>query len=190
MGFWQGLGRMIAGEPVYQASDKPREDGDKADRVDWQESVLPDDSDHAQPGDDAPQDVPPPVNDPYHDDSGQKIIPEVSVGRCETHVSGDTIELWIVIKNDSAFEIMLEKIVIFGTTMQLNRFMKPGEDREMMVYRGRPLKNGSYTKAQIMYKLAETGDYFCADQEIRYTVEHDGDYVVDEMHLIRPIHDR
>ncbi len=189
MSFWKAMGRMIAGQPVYQQTDKPVESARDEDAKNWQEGILPDDSDHVQPGDDVTQDVKPQDTAPFTTQNGQKIIPEIRVGRCETHLSGDNIELWIVIKNTSEVEIMLDKIVMLGRTTELDRFMKPSEDREFMVYRGPKLKNGSYTKAQIMYKLVATGDYFCADQEVRYHVESDGDYVVDELHLIHPIRD-
>ncbi|MGB3023702.1 MAG: hypothetical protein WBB39_02740 [Candidatus Saccharimonadales bacterium] len=193
MGFWQGLGRMIAGQPVYQADDRSRDTSAREEQRDhWQDSILPDEN-QSRPSDDVAQDVKPQddqatANDHYTA-SGEKIIPEVSVGRCETHEHGDDIELWIVIANDSAVEVMVDKITMLGTTAELNRFMKPGEEREFMVYRGDKIKKGNYTKAQIYYRAQMTGDYFCADQQIIYRAQSDGDYQVDELRLIRPIHD-
>lgn len=194
MGFWKGLGRMVAGQPVYQAGDASKDPGAKEEWQDhWQDSILPDES-QARPADDVAQDVKPQdsqsvQDDPYRTATGQKVIPEVIIKRCVTHENGDDIELWMTFVNDSPLEIVLDKIALLGVTTQFDHHMRAGEERDHMVYRGDKLKNGNYTKAQIYYRVQATGDYFCADQQIMYEAQSDGDYQVDELRLIRPVHD-
>ncbi len=194
MGFWQGLQRMISGQPVYQEQDlrQTRRAGDDDEDL-WEGRTITD-KNTAQPTDDVAQDVKPQddleqPSDNLHTSTGEKIIPEVSAGECETHVSGDHREIWIKLSNDSPVDLLFEKMYFLGQTVRVDHYMRSGEEREFKVYSGPILKNGAYTKASLYYKIVQNTDYFQADFEVRYHCESDGEYEVTQLKLIPPIRD-
>ena len=126
-------------------------------------------------------------DNPFYD-AGRKIIPEIEVVRLEPHESGNNLELWAHIKNLSQFEIEVTKIAILGQTNTIGRFLDPGEQHEVRIYRGTIPTNEGYKKCEISFKLVRSGDYFCADHRIDYDFE-DGKYIPTELHVIHPIRD-
>ena len=124
---------------------------------------------------------------PYYD-GGRKIVPEIEVTRLEPHESGDNLELWAHIKNNSSFEVEISKVAILGQINTVGRFLDANEQYEVRIYRGKIPTNDGYKKCEIYFKLVETGDYFCADHRIDYDYD-DGRYVPNELHVIHPIRD-
>ncbi|HET7630572.1 MAG TPA: hypothetical protein VFK03_04325, partial [Candidatus Saccharimonadales bacterium] len=123
------------------------------------------------------------------DERGRKIIPEVQVIRCQYHLSGQNLEVSAFIRNNSDIQVELNKVNVFGRLLQLDRWLKPGEEHETVVYRGPLLKADAYRVAELYYKDCGSGDYFCALHQVEYRREADGSFLPHGFHLIHPIKD-
>ncbi len=139
--------------------------------------------------DTVPQEV-----DLYKQANGQKIIPTVSIERVESHLSDDMrrVEVWATVKNHSDFDVELTRVNFWRLHTNPGRFLKPGEGYEIRIYAGETRHDDAEHKAELQYKIVQTGDYFQADHRIDYHYERDGDdefYVPEEMRLIVPIRD-
>ena len=132
--------------------------------------------------------------DPYRAANGHKIIPVVSIERVESHLSNDMkhVEIWATAKNHSDFEIELTRVNLWRQHSSPGRFLKPGEGYEIRMYAGETRTDDAEHKAEVQYKIVQTGDYFQADYRIDYRSEHEGDndfYIPEEMKLIEPVRD-
>ncbi|HET8690439.1 MAG TPA: hypothetical protein VFL81_03295 [Candidatus Saccharimonadales bacterium] len=123
------------------------------------------------------------------DEQGRKIIPEVQIVRLQPHLSGEHLEASAFVRNNSAIEVELDKVNIFSQTLRLDRWLKPGEEHETVVYRGPRLRSSGYTLAEIYYKDCDSGDYFCARHQLDYRQEADGSFLPHSCHLLHPIKD-
>lgn len=136
----------------------------------------------------------PTKGDPFHDQSGRKIVPEVEIEHIEAHESDDRkhLELWAHLKNHSVFEVEVTRVNCLRQHIEPKRFMRPGEVHEVRIYQGGMPKNDAEHKCEVQYKLCDNGDYFQADHVIRYHYERDDDgeyYLPERIELIRPIRD-
>jgi hypothetical protein len=187
MGFFEGLGRMIKGEPVFQESDNPTASthvgAPQEPHIEDSSSVLP--SEPIQGAPIAPKPVE--IADPYVKD-GRKITPEVLCENVDWNENGENREIYVRFSNRGATAAFLDKVSLLGQTTELNYTLAPGGERDFRVYNGEKLKSRSYTKAQLYIRLPN-GDYFCADLEVLYNVKGDGESEVKELRLIRPIRD-
>ena len=134
------------------------------------------------------------VNNPYRQASGSKVIPEVIVENVNPHCSADMshLELWIRLKNTSAFEVEVMEVRILGQSQGLNRFLKPGESHDSCVYKGSVPTNNAQHVAQVDYKIVGNGDYFESDHQIDYRLEDDNGvqhFIPEALKLLRPIRD-
>lgn len=170
MGFFDGLGRMIKGEPVFQVGDNSQ--------------VNPPQS-SSQPNQPNPD-----VNDagqPLH--NGEKIRPVVRIERARHEPSGDHLEIWGHIQNDSQVPVSLESINILGTNYNLQDVtLNPGQQREIRIYEGSTIKSTSYTKCELLYR-DNTGDYFKAQHIIDFKQESDGTFIIYRFRQVLPIYD-
>jgi hypothetical protein len=120
--------------------------------------------------------------------SGPKVIPEVEIERTTSRSDGSRMQVTCIIQNNSQGVIELDKIQLLGTSLELDNFLRPGEERQYNVYNGNRLQHTNYRTAELYYKDA-SGDYFCANHNIEYDQEADNTYVITEMQLQRPIRD-
>ena len=125
---------------------------------------------------------------PEHD----AVPPEIQCRGVEPHVSSDgkQLELWIRFTNTFDGEIEMTRIECLGQTTIPTRFLKPGENHEVRVYRGPVFKDDAENKAQVTYKSTKSGDYYRAEYLIKYKYsQHEGleHYTPYEFELIKPI---
>lgn len=159
MGFWSAVGKILQGKPVFE---NPEHLGSDRDDVESADAAVP-----AKPG---------------YDEKGQKIIPKISISRCQSHMSGDRMQVWVWVKNEAAVPVRLERTTMIGATRQLGNFLSPGEQEQVELYNGSRPRINSYTKAEMYYMQINTNDYFCAEYEVEYEYESDGTYTVSELH--------
>ncbi|MBL8159786.1 hypothetical protein JNJ66_04975 [Candidatus Saccharibacteria bacterium] len=175
MGLFEGLKRMIQGKPVFTVEDGA-DDG-------WKDSG----------GNDI---VNPSGYDPYKPDSvkanvnrdGTKILPQVIVERIDCNLSGNRMDCYFNVQNNSPVEVELDKITILGTTEHLDRPLQPGEEHECLVFSGERPDNNYANKCQIYYK-DKTGDYFMTEHYIDFQKEHDGTYYIYRVTFMKPVRD-
>lgn len=118
---------------------------------------------------------------PYLQSSGRKIYPVVKVASAHFHRSGDHAELRVHIHNDSQFDIQLDKIRLFGQTVELDRNLAPHGSAEFLVYRGHSFHARPDTRAELVYQIIGSNDYFMNPHEIMFRQESDGVYLVTEL---------
>lgn len=128
------------------------------------------------------------MDTPQHD----MASPEINCVRVEPHVSSDNkqLELWICLSNSFDDDIEITRIECLRQTTSPSRFLKPGENHEIQVYRGLILVDDAETKAHITYKSTASGDYHQGEYLIKYKYsQHEGveQYIPYEFDLVRPI---
>jgi hypothetical protein len=121
-----------------------------------------------------------------HEDA---TFPVVEIRRVTTHLDGDNVQIYCHIQNTWEQEVMLDKIRLLGTKRELDTALRPGENREFLVYKGPKLQH-EYHEAELDYKTAREGDYFQAVFNVTFTYNPtDKTYTVNEMQLDNPIRD-
>ncbi len=164
MGFWNGLVKVAQGKPVFEAAEESEKVGEQV------SSVTKTASSGANP-------------------TGNKIIPEVQIEHCKSHTNGTDMEVTVWITNQSAVEIELDKIIMLGTTTEIDRILAPNEGREIRLYKGQVAKSDDNEMARLQYKQRDNGDYFQADFTIEFNYTSQGFYEVEEMHPVKQIRD-
>lgn len=169
-GFFEGLVRMIKGEPVF----RPEEDND----------IKP----ARNTFDDNPVIVAPVAVEPRSQRTDGKIAPIVIIERVECDIDGQHMELEVRIKNTHSAEVFLDKILLLGTKWELDRTLRAGEEREFRVYHGPRPANTHMTKCEVHYRDVQ-GDYFSAIHFVEFRQLQDGMYVVSEIRFLPPVKD-
>lgn len=163
MGFLDGVGRMIAGKPVFEAQNDAAE-------------LSPSDNDsvdsHKTPV----------------DDRGRKVIPEVTVTHVKPHISGPNMEVWATVQNASDVTIYLDKIHILGQKLELDRELTARASHQYRLYKGAVFRSKPSHDADIEYRLQASGDYFRARFDLEFDYQN-GLYVPEDFHPEHPIQD-
>lgn len=147
MGFLQGLGRILAGKPVFTA-----EDNNALPPVDNTSSQLDDKTVGAQ---------------------GRKIIPEIDITRVRPTLSGSNLDVWATIQNTAEVPIFIDKIRFLGQKYELDRYMNPGDSHQCRIYKGSAFTNSPPSDASVDYRLEANGDYFQARFNVDFYVQDD-----------------
>ncbi len=134
------------------------------------------------------------VDDPYRDDAGNKIRPEVAIERVKVNLNSDMkrVEIWGFIKNRSEFDVEVSRVNLLGQRTELGHSLGAGESREVRIYNGNTPTSDAYHTAEVQFKIVGSGDYFQADHFIKYRYEQNDSgkyYVPSEFDLTRPIKD-
>ena len=117
------------------------------------------------------------------DASSRKIIPNVIIEGCKSHVDGERIDTTIWIKNASAVDVELDRIELLDMTMALDRRLRPNESREIGVYKGEMPKDDSQDHARLYFTQVRNDDLFCADYAIEFNQESNGRFSLEDFHL-------
>lgn len=167
MGFFSGLGRLIRGEPIFVNKPKDAED---------------DFSDDPWKRDDQDTDNSSVEKSPFIDEKGRKIIPEIRLEHCKSHIDGDNMTVTVWATNMSDIEIEIDKVDMLGMWREIDRFLKPREAHELLLYKGKIPTDENDHKAILQYRIVKNGDCFAAEFRIEYNFESDRRYTVEELH--------
>ena len=165
MGFMQGLGRFMKGEPIFQASSSST-----AHQTPQNNSVSHDSHQATQQS------------------PGQKVIPKVEVEETDVHVNGHHLRVVVRIKNHSGGRIELDKIRLLNTKRELDTWLAPHQEKEFIVYEGSLLTHRNYDDAWIDYKDA-SGDYFQQYHTVTFRQESPTEYSVEYIRPAGPVKD-
>jgi len=127
MGFLKGLGRLLAGKPVFEASPQT-----------------------SQTGTDLPQ-----QQNTGATPSQPKTIPMVRIGRVECHASGNNMNVFADVHNDSQDPIFLDRIMLAGKTRELDTQLRAGESRQFQIYAGSLFTTPPSGYAEVQYRKAK-----------------------------------
>jgi hypothetical protein len=149
MGFWDGLGRVVRGEPVFQVPQTPQSHNASSDASSSHSAMA----------------------------GGAKQIARAFVEETETHTDGHHMRVMVKIKNESAGRIELDKISLMGNKRELDMWLNPHQEREFIVYDGEMPTHRNYDDAWLDYK-DETGDYFQQYHTVEFEAEGEGRYSI------------
>ena len=165
MGFLDGLNRLVGGKP-YFVDDSEQPD---------QQQQVPVASRSSQ--------EPEPVA------SGKKYIPEAIIDRIEYYIKDDDFSLNLHIKNNSKVDLSIEKVYLFGKTVDIRDSLSAGESKEFVdVYSGDRFKHSGNKTVEVVYK-DPTDDYFKSTHYIDYYVKDQGIYDIKNIKYTSPIRD-
>lgn len=159
MGFLDGLGKFIAGKPVFDETNAP--------------------TGH-QPSNSTSTPV---------DASGQKVIPRIEVTDVKTsHHDGHMItELWI--DNASNEMVRIDTITMLGQKVTHNNHIEPGKSEQFVVYKGNAPTNDYNDEARITFRLERANDYFENKYFVKLGIESEGIYIIDDVRQDGPTRD-
>lgn len=168
MGFLSGLGKVLAGKPVFT----PEEESSKQNEVNPKNAVNSN-VDQNQPIEHA----------------GPKQIPQIYCGRVECLIKSGRCDLYIDVHNQSPQLVLIDDVNIFGVHRELQRQLRPGESHQELLYSGPLLTNEPRGYAVFRYRKQEDGDYFQSRFQIRFRRDQDGTYRITELLPAGPVRD-
>jgi hypothetical protein len=127
-----------------------------------------------------------PLNQPPREQ--EKTPPQVWIERFECHPSGDRVECYAALKNHSQVNVELDKIHILGSMRELDNFLRPGEEREFLVYSGSVPTTNAYHDADIQYKDPD-GKYWVSRIYVDFEQEDDGKWLPNDARFVPPVRD-
>lgn len=172
-GFFEGMRRMLVGEPVF----KPGEHNDEPiyqhkDEAQAEAQATVANYDHSQA---------------VVDEKANP--PQAVIERFECYVHDEKhMEINLHIRNLSHELLWMDKVLLFGKHFDLDRELDPGEVREFMVYNGPMMDNKYYTDAEVQYRTP-TGDYFSAMHNVEYQEKENSRYIPHRMRSYGPVKD-
>lgn len=159
MGFFGALGKIMSGKPVYE--NKPGGNEDPA--YSGPESGLP-------------------------SAAGPKFIPVVRIGRVENRISGNRLDIYADIHNQSNEALFLDRVFFIGIKRELDSQLRPGEARQFIVYSGPLLMRQPDGYAELQYRKQSDGDYFANYHQVRSRQEG-SNWQVSELLMQGPVKD-
>lgn len=168
MGFFDGLGRLIRGKPIF--IDKPKDSDDDFSDDPWKDDEP------------AVKEDTPVKKSLFIDEKGRKIIPQIRLEHCKSHINGDEMTVIVWATNTSAVEVEIDRVEMLGIRYKIDRFLKPQEAHELLLYKGKVPTSDASHKAILQYKIVENGDYFAAEFMVEYNLESNGQYIVEDLH--------
>lgn len=189
VGIWRGvttmgqflefMKKMVEGKPVFEDENK------KDDReAGWNE---PDSASGAPVS--STSSIPTGVKESTIVKHQEHTFPVIEVRRVKTHADGTNIQIYCQLENTWNEEIILDKIRLLGTKIELDYHLPAGDVRDFLVYKGPRLRHED-KHAELDYCTSRDKDYFRAELRVKYTYnQEEGTYTLDEMSLDEPIRD-
>jgi hypothetical protein len=172
--FFQSMGRIFSGKPVYDASDIQNPQNPSTENS--SQAPTP------EPGQEqAPQ--------PTIRKGDANTYPVVFVKHFRTHLDNGHMDVSCVVANTCSEDIMIEKIRLLGTTYKLEASLHPGGEREYIVYKGPALLNQGDPHLLLDYKTMREGDYFETLHEVLFKYLPDKTYDIADIRFLPPVRD-
>lgn len=166
MGFFTGLGRLIAGKPVFQ-----------------------DEQNTAQTTPQIPQSSVAPQHT-FVDERGYKIIPKIELSHVTTHpFGGDKITITAWATNTSNEAIRLDYVTALSQKSTVMRELTPGASHEIELYRGQAPMDENNSRVELVFRIMANGDLFDNIYFAEFTRQSTGQFFMDELHENGPTRD-
>jgi hypothetical protein len=175
-GFFEGMRRMIAGEPMFKPGedDSPTYQHKDESQAEAQATIANYDHDA-------------PVIDPEMRDKANP--PQAVIERFECYVHDEKhMEINLFIANHSQEDLMIDKVLLFGHHYDIDHDLHPGQSREFMIYRGPMLDTKNYTTTELHYRTP-AGDYFSAFHNVEYEEKQNRKYIPHRFRFYGPVKD-
>jgi len=133
--------------------------------------------------------TPPSVPAPLIRKEDQNTFPVAHVKRVSSKINGGNMDVYAHIVNSWSQPIELDKIHILGVKRELDTYLRAGEEKELLIYRG-PKVQREMREAELDYITYEGRDYFQARHDVKFAYHADDKtYSISDMHLELPIRD-
>jgi hypothetical protein len=165
MGFFNSLGRLLQGKPVFQ-DETPKSETPSAQPL----SVSSKQS-------------------PLVNEYGYKNIPHISLEHVKAHRAGDDMTVTGWVTNHSDRRIRVDHVLVLGQKQIFQRELEPGKGHELTVYKGKCAHNEYEAHAELVFRISENGDLFKNAYHVEFNRESDGKFVVEEFHEDSPVQD-
>jgi hypothetical protein len=126
------------------------------------------------------------AQEPAINRNDSRTFPTVRVRHTATRLLNGQMEVRSRIINESPFKVDVHKVEILGTATDIRYPLSPGQDKEFLVYKGPCKQNDASHDMSIEYKT-ESGMYFKSIHNIRYQMNADRSFSIDELNLQQPI---
>lgn len=161
MGFFGGLGKIIAGKPVFEDPGAP--------------AALPTAANK-------PEHV-------FVDEHGNKIIPEIEIAHVHNHRDGEHLTVTVWANNRSNERVRIDSSYVLNQKQQFNRELTPGQARELVLYNGPTPHDDHNHRAELIFRLMADDDLFKIVYHVTFTRESDGGFLINELHHDGPTRD-
>jgi hypothetical protein len=161
MGFFGTLGKILQGKPVFEPTNTQNPHATAQNQPGGAFGV-------GQPQGQAPA------------PAGPKQMPRVDVERVVCQMNGTRMDCDAFIQNNSHDNVDLDRLNVLGTSYDVGRLLRPGEEHEFRIYSGNRPNNTSYTRAELTVK-DHTGDYFQLVYYVQFKAVGDGTYIIERI---------
>lgn len=159
MGFWDITKRLIQGKPAFEVpAQKP---------------------DIKDPWDPAPEQPAQRTVDEQplrYDPKGNKILPQVAIISCDCRFSGQNMQVWATVQNQSKVNVYLDRIVLCNATREYDYPLAPGQTHDLLIYDGPRPTNTSACYSDVFYRDRGNGDYFALTHFVTFRDGPGGTY--------------
>ena len=121
--------------------------------------------------------------------AGPKTIPTVRIGRVENHASGQRLDVYADIHNESGEAIFIDRALLLGMRRELDSQLRPGESRQFVLYSGPLLMRQPSGYVELQYRKQSDGDYFANYHVIRSRQEGAQGFIITECLPAGPVKD-
>ena len=129
-----------------------------------------------------------PVESPKPQPLGSKIIPQAMITRSECRINNQHMNCSAEISNNSQQVIFLDEIHIFGVKHELQRELKPGEERELEIYDGPAITGRFINECYLLYRNSQ-GDYFKSHHDADCQQDQNGQQRLTRIRFLPPVED-
>lgn len=175
MSFFRAMKRIFQGKPVFDVNDE----------VDGRAPLPP----QVPQTPATPQPTQPQGPHSTIQKGNERTFPVVYVKRVNTRLNGANMQVYARIYNSWHGEVEVDKIRILNTTREIDTYLRPNEEKEVMVYSGPRMPREQYREAILDYRTRDGGDYFQATHDVGFHMQADKTFSVDEIRLHPPIRD-
>src|SRR3954468_16519174 len=167
--FLNFMRKMVEGKPVFDDQNKSESSQSDIPDSPFGAPVLPTNS--TPPDGQASTIV-------KHEES---TFPVVEVRRVKTHDDGTNVQIYCQLQNTWHEELLIDKIRLLNTKVELDFHLPPGDVRDFLVYKGPRLRDED-KHAEIDYCTSRGKDYFRVELNVTYTYDQvSGTYTINEM---------
>lgn len=162
MGFLSGLGRLVAGKPVFEA---PQTTSDN--------NQTPSTPQHT-----------------FVDEHGYKIVPKIELAHLTTHpFGGDKITVTAWATNRSNEPIRLDAAMALSQKSTIMRELTPGQGHEIELYRGPAPLHEHDSRVELIFRILANNDLFKCIYFAEFNRQSNGQFFINQLHENGPTRD-